>query len=217
MLIPFSQAQNRNFSISVGYNKYIYNYQSIFDFRSDRDMPDPCLSNIQRSQFTRWISPEIEILYYVNIQNVLGVSSGLRYIVKGKDITAQTDLSCPDKYPILQIKSGYIYFPFYIQTNPQSWIGLKAGFLYGVKIWDHELVNDSKYINIEDARFKSLFGTSKEISADLRFNLNRQINFYLGGIIGLDKLDDQFTHWNASYHGIRAMMQVNLIKNKAGD
>lgn len=212
LLTPFLHGQNLHLSMSVGYTKYKYEYKSIFDYRSTSGTPTPCLLEIQRSQFTRWVSPEIQVLGHYNILDFIELSSGLRYHVKGKDITVQSDLSCLHEFPIIQIRSTYIGIPFYIQSDPKEKIGLKAGIIYGIKLWDRELHNDSKFTQLTDPRFKKLFSNSKELSLDFRFSMSSHMHFFFGGIFGLDRLNDQLTQASVRYNGIRASVNYNFIK-----
>lgn len=204
--------QNVHLSFSLGYTKYKYDYKSIFDYRSKFGTTTPCLVEIQRSQFTRWVSPEFQILGHYSVFDFFEISSGFRYHIKGKDITAQLDLSCLQKFPIVQLRSAFLGIPLYIQSNPKNKIGLKAGFIYGLKIRDRELQNDSQFVKLNDSRLKKLFPNSRELNLEFRFNFSNSLHFFLGGILGLDHLNDQFIGSSPTYKGIRAIATYKFFK-----
>lgn len=203
-------SQVSGIAINIGYGKYFYSGNSFNDYRIVNSIDTNCIYKLYRDPYKKWITPEIEFSYFFDISDILKLNLGLKFNSKGKDITTYRNLSCADKYPLIQIKATYLHFPIYFETSPSSIFAVKIGFIGGIPISIKEIHNDSKIISPKNKIYNQLFKISKELSGEIRIKLNRFVCLNGGLFYGIDELNDNNSNTRIKYSGFRFSFQYNL-------
>lgn len=206
-------SQASSIGLQLGFGKYIYEDQS----RTNLAFDSICWAGLPRSEELRWVTPEMGVLYQLKFDGWAQLSAGIKMNTKGKDIISISNLSCPDKLSNIQIRTTYFHLPVYISTNPNSWIGLQIGYIYGFPLWHREIHNDQQKFSISKPEYKKLFGISRELVVELsaRFTNNYRVN---GGVLfGRDKLMDPIDHGIVSYWGYRVSMVYDISLSRSNE
>jgi len=202
--------QKATWGVSIGGSKYIYQNAYRADKRS-RDINEAqCYAGLERPQQSRWISPDFGAYLMYPIKDWFQLSGGLRFSSKGKDVISPSNLSCSDKYPIIQIRTTYLQVPLFFQTDPNVFISMRIGIAYGLPLWHREIHNDRIRVEISEPIFKKTFTESKEVTVELVLRFNKFLTVNGGLFKGYDIIEARVGQPDINYYGYRMQMQYNL-------